>query len=66
MNYRRDAQTEEHIPLPIEMVHNSFTDAITTGDEEKAYYRNGNEHFNRLYFKYPPEWKISNIGEKII
>lgn len=48
------------------MVYKSFTDAIRTGDLVKAYLRNGNEHFNRLYFKYPPEWKTSNVGEKKI
>ncbi|KAK8890483.1 hypothetical protein M9Y10_035259 [Tritrichomonas musculus] len=78
MSYRRDVRYDpnngaridiEQIPLPIEMVYNSFTDAITdtdptTGDE--SYFQNGPKHFNRIYFKYPPEWKTSNIGEKII
>ena len=78
MSYRRDVQYDpnsgvrvdsEQIPLPIEMVYNSFTDAITDTDPstgEKSYYQNGPKHFNRIYFKYPPEWKTSNIGEKII
>lgn len=78
MSYRRDVRydpnsgvrvDDEQIPLPIEMVYNSFTDAITNTDTitgEKSYYQNGPKHFNRIYFKYPPEWKTSNIGEKII
>ena len=81
MSYRRDSiyntsrsdpnvsTSNEQIPLPIEMVYNSFTDAITNIDpvtEEKSYYRNGDKHFNRIYFKYPPEWLTLNVGEKII
>lgn len=70
MTYRRDVQVnDEAISLPVEMVYNSYTDAITNVDKEtgdKSYFRNGNEHFNRIYFKYPPEWKTSNVGEKII
>ncbi|KAK8888261.1 hypothetical protein M9Y10_039326, partial [Tritrichomonas musculus] len=59
---------DEHIPLPIETVYNSNVDALRT---TKRYERgtkidhHGNKHFNRLYFKYPPEWKTSNVGEKI-
>ena len=78
MSYRRDVRydpnsgvrvDDEQIPLPIEMVYNSFTDAISNTDTitgEKSYYQNGPKHFNRIYFKYPPEWKTSNVGEKII
>ena len=68
-NYRRDAQADEQIPLPIEMVYNSFTDTITDVDSEtgyKSYFKDNPKHFNRIYFKYPPEWKTSNVGEKII
>ncbi|KAK8882383.1 hypothetical protein M9Y10_045025 [Tritrichomonas musculus] len=62
---RRDVQpNNEQIPLLIEMVYNSFSDAITNID--KTYFRDDPAHFNRIYFKYPPEWKTSNIGEKII
>ena len=68
MTYRRDAKPDESIPLPIETVYNSVTDAITTKDEDghKDYFRNGIEHFNRIYFNYPPEWRTSDVGEKII
>lgn len=70
MTYKRDVQVnDETISLPVEIVYNSYTDAITNVDKEtgdKSYFRNGNEHFNRIYFKYPPEWKTSNVGEKII
>ena len=78
MSYRRDVRydpnsgvrvDDEQIPLPIEMVYNSLTEAINNTDTitgEKSYYQNGPKHFNRIYFKYPPEWKTSNIGEKII
>lgn len=78
MSYRRDVQYDpnsgvrvdsEQIPLPIEMVYNSYRDAVTdvnnvTGGEN--YFQNGPKHFNRIYFKYPPEWRTSNVGEKII
>ena len=69
MNYRRDAPVNESIPLPIETVYCSEVDAIlrdrkTVGGTK--FDRFGVENFNRLYFKYPPEWKTSNIGEKII
>ncbi|KAK8872231.1 hypothetical protein M9Y10_007997 [Tritrichomonas musculus] len=68
MNYRRDNTDDEHIPLPIETVYNSNVDALRTTKKyengTKIDHR-GNEHFNRLYFKYPPEWKTSNVGEKI-
>ena len=73
MSYRRDVRYDpnsgarvdtEQIPLPIEMVYNSFIDAVTNNDEN--YFQNGEKHFNRIYFKYPPEWKTSNVGEKII
>ena len=59
MSYRRDAKPDESIPLPIETVYNSVTDAITTKDEDghKDYFRNGIEHFNRIYFNYPPRNK---------
>lgn len=67
---RRDVQPDnKQIPLPIEMVYNSFSDAITYVDPVngfKSYFRDDPAHFNRIYFKYPPEWKTSNIGEKII
>ena len=68
MSYRRDAIPDESIPLPIETVYNSVTDAITIKDEDgdKDYFRNGIEHFNRIYFNYPPEWRTSDVGEKII
>ena len=78
MSYRRDVRYDpnsrvrvdsEQIPLPIEMVYNSIVDAITNVDQqtdEISYFHNGIEHFNRIYFKYPPEWKTSDVGEKII
>lgn len=77
MSYRRDVRYDpnngarvdtEQIPLPIEMVYNSCIDAVTNIDEdnEESYFQNGKDHFNRIYFKYPPEWRTSNIGEKII
>ena len=68
MNYRRDARSDESIPLPIETVYNSVKDAVTTINEDgcEDYFHNGIKHFNRIYFKYPPEWITSNVGEKII
>ena len=65
MSYRRDGQGEEQVPLPIEMVYNSTVDALESKDEDgySIYFQNGNQHFNRIYFKYPPEWKTSNDGE---
>lgn len=65
---RRDAQPDnEQIPLPIETVYNSLLDSLKVkGRYGMKYLTNGVEHFNRLYFNYPPEWKTSNIGEKII
>ena len=68
MTYRRDTQREEQIPLPIETVYNSREDAVTCIDEngEEEYFMNGKEHFNRIYFRYPPEWRTSDVGEKII
>ena len=68
MNYRRDARSDESIPLPIETVYNSVKDAVTTINEDgrEDYFHNDIKHFNRIYFKYPPEWITSNVGEKII
>ena len=78
MSYRRGVRYDQtnrnridtdQIPLPVEMVYNSCADAISYKDpvsNEKKYYTNGDKHFNRIYFKYPPEWKTSNAGEKII
>ncbi|KAK8842361.1 hypothetical protein M9Y10_025940 [Tritrichomonas musculus] len=68
MSYRREVQQDEHIPLPIEMVYNSTVDALVSKDEngDDIYFQNGIQHFNRIYFDYPPEWKTSNVGEKII
>ena len=68
MSYRRDIQDNEQIPLPIETVYNSVIDSIKIKDEHgnQKYFHNGDEYFNRIYFKYPPEWNTSNIGEKII
>lgn len=47
----------DQIQLPVEMVYNSYTDAKTNVDQQtcdKSYFRNGIDHFNRIYFKYPP------------
>ena len=68
MSYRRDVQDNEQIPLPIKTVYNSVVDSTKIKDEHgnQKYFNNGDEHFNRIYFKYPPEWNTSNIGEKII
>ena len=69
MTYRRDAPVNESIPLPIETVYCSEVDAVLRGRKlvgGNKFDRFGVEHFNRLYFKYPPEWQTSNIGEKII
>ena len=70
MTYRRDVQADETIPLPIETVYNSMTDSLKSLTSKliriKEYYHGHSDYFNRLYFKYPPEWKTSNIGEKII
>ena len=70
MTYRRDSRPDdESVPLPIETVYCSEVDALrinrtTTSGTKFDHF--GLEHFNRLYFKYPPEWKTSNVGEKII
>ena len=52
---RRDVQPDnEQISLPIEMVYNSFSDAITNVDPrtgDKSYFRDDPAHFNRIYFK---------------
>lgn len=68
MTYRRDASHAEQIPLPVETIYNSVVDAITIKDEDGSenYFRKGNEHFSSIYFKYPPEWRTSDVGEKII
>lgn len=67
MTYRRDARDDQQIPLPIETVYNSVVDSLkVSGKYYPKYYTNGDEHFNRIYFNYPPEWKTSNTGEKII
>ena len=69
MTYRRDTPVNESIPLPIETVYCSEVDAVLRGRKlvgGNKFDRFGVEHFNRLYFKYPPEWQTSNIGEKII
>ena len=68
MSYRRDNTEDEHIPLPIETVYNSIVDSLRVeGDHGTTkYYTDNDEHFNRIYFKYPAEWKTSNLGEKII
>ena len=56
MSYRRDGQGEEQVPLQIEMVYNSTVDALESKDEDgySTYFQNGIQHFNRIYFKYPP------------
>ena len=67
MAYRRDAPPSETVPLPIETVYNSSNDSLSciiNGNE--CYFTNGSNHFNRIYFKYPPEWLTSDVGEKII
>lgn len=60
MSYSRDIRVNrqngspidsEQIPLQIELVYNSFTDA-NEQTSEKSYFRNGNEHFNSIYFTY--------------
>ena len=68
MSYRRDNTEDEHIPLPIETVYNSIVDSlrVKTDYGTTKYNTDSNEHFNRIYFKYPPEWRTSNLGEKII
>ena len=60
MTFRRETIADEtQIPLPIETAYflrnNSTFQAVR--DEQKC---------NRFWFNYPPEWKTSNIGEKII
>ena len=68
MSYRRDNPEDEHIPLPIETVYNSIVDSVRVKGEYgiTKYYTDSDEHFNRIYFKYPAEWRTSNLGEKII
>ena len=68
MSYRRDNTDDEHIPLPIETVYNSIVDSLRVKDDygTTKYYTDNPEHFNRIYFKYPAEWRTSNLGEKII
>lgn len=51
------------------MVYNSEVDELIIPkrfDVGTKFNHNGNEHFYRLYIKYPPEWNTSNVGEKII
>lgn len=48
------------------MVYNSFANAVTnvySQSGDKSYFRNCDEHFNKIYFKYQPDWKKSDIGE---
>ena len=67
MSYRRAVLSDESIPLPIETVYNSVVDSLKVrGKYGVKYMTNGDNHFNRLYFKYPPEWHTSDLGEKII
>ncbi|KAK8893763.1 hypothetical protein M9Y10_022192, partial [Tritrichomonas musculus] len=64
----RDNTEDEHIPLPIETVYNSVVDSlrVETDYGTTKYYTDNDEHFNRICFKYPSEWRTSNLGEKII
>ena len=69
MSYRRDALFDETIPLPIETVYNSTKDAITASknnDKRTYYLTDSDSDVIQLYFKYPPEWHTSKVGEKII
>ena len=81
MSYRRNIRSDqngtlvdnEQIPLPIETVYNSVVDSLKKSKESEEiekyglnYYHGSDDCFNRIYFKYPPEWKTSNVGEKII
>lgn len=70
MSYRRDALSDESIPLPIETVYNSDIDSIRVQrkflKQATKFFHNGDDHFNRIYFHHPSEWKTSNVGEKII
>lgn len=70
MTYRRDNRPEdESVPLHIEIVYCFEVDAVLCGQKTVGgtkFNRFRVEHFNRLYFMYPPEWKTPNIGEKII
>ena len=70
MSYRRDALSDESIPLPIETVYNSDIDSIRVQrkflKQATKFFHNGDDHFNRIYFHCPSEWKTSNVGEKII
>ena len=68
MTYRRDTQANEQIPLPIETVYNSISDAVTTkiDNDREVYFQDSNKDFNQIYFKYPHEWRTSDVGEKII
>lgn len=79
MTYRRDVQRDDtSVPLPVETVYNSGVDALRephkykyyTYPEELLFFKSTapikhEGHPNRIYFK-PPEWKTSNVGEKII
>ena len=55
MTYRRNIQSDESIPLPLETTFNSSIDGVID-----------DVYTNRLRFKYPPEWITSNVNEKII
>ncbi|KAK8875784.1 hypothetical protein M9Y10_005959 [Tritrichomonas musculus] len=68
MSYRRDAIPDEQIPLPFETVYNSEADAVKSEDflGRALIWSKNRVHANRLEFTYPPEWKTSNVGEKII
>lgn len=69
MSYRRDAQQEEAIPLPLETVYCSEVNALIRDrntTDGTTFDRFGVENFNKIFFKYPPEWKTADVGEKII
>ena len=68
MSYRRDAIPDEQIPLPFETVYNSEADAVKSENTigRALIWSKNRVHANRIEFIYPPEWKTSNVGEKII
>ena len=49
-------------------VYNSITHSNKTKNEKEwqKNFKDSDDHFNGIYFKHLPEWRVSNIGEKII
>lgn len=58
---------DEYIPLGAKTVYNSIVDSVRAKNDygTTKYYTDSDEHLNRIYFKYPPEWRTFNLDEEI-